>query len=134
MKHHYSEDNRNNNLHHLNIPTILNYHQRTQTARQHRGLVNLRLHPRSPTEKTETQGSKRFAVFPLLDTNIYSVSLVNIQCLSGIRFWTNTLEQVSVERKLTQIKYVNLRRNIVGKSFSLTKCREWFLELVSALL
>lgn len=70
MKHHYSEDNRNNNLHHLNIPTKLNNHQGTQMTRQHRGLVNLRLHLRNPTEKTETQGSKRFAVFPLLETNI----------------------------------------------------------------
>lgn len=121
MKHHHSEDNRNNNLQHLNIPTILNYHQRTQTARQHRGLVNLRLHLRNPTEKTKTQGSKRFAVFPLLETNIYSVYLVNVQCLSEIRFWKNSLEQVSVERKVTKIKYANLRRNIVGKRFSLTR-------------
>lgn len=72
LKHHYSEDNRNNNLHHLSIPTILNYHQRTQTARQHRGFVNLRLHLRNPTEKTETQGSKRFAVFPLLEEHLFS--------------------------------------------------------------
>lgn len=113
MKHRYSEDNRNNNLHHLKIPTILNYQQRTQTARQHRGLVNLRLRLRNPTEKTETQGSTRFAVFPFLETNIYSVFLVNIQCLSGIRFWKNSLDQVSVVRKVTQIRYANLRRNIV---------------------
>lgn len=113
MKHHYSENNRNNNLHHLSIPTILNYHQRSQTARHHRGLVNLHLHIRNPTEKTERQGSKRFAVFPLLEANIYSVPLVNIQCLSGIRFWKNSLDQVSVKRKVTQISYNNLRRNIV---------------------
>lgn len=98
---------------------------------------NVRLHLRNPTEKTETQGSKRFAVFPLLETNIYSVSLVNIQCLSGIRFWKNSLEQVSVERKVTQIKHANLRRAATlceRISVLPDKCREWFLELVLALL
>lgn len=112
MKHHYSEDNRNNNLHHLKIPTILNYHPRTQTTRQHRGLVNC-VCIEEILQKRETQGSTRFTVFPLLETFIYSVSLVYIQCLSGIRFWKNSLEQVSVERKVTQIRYAYLRRNIV---------------------
>lgn len=72
MKHHYSEDNRNNNLHHLKIPTILNYQQRTQTTRQHRGLVNLHLRLRNPTEKRNAGFNKFCSISVVGNEHLFS--------------------------------------------------------------